>query len=582
MQLLAERAQRKGLCLSADYEPSAPTAFLGDPIRISQILTNLLGNAIKFTQAGDVDVQVTMESQNSTVNGIANVRLAVTDTGSGISPEGQAKLFQAFSQVDGSSTRVHGGTGLGLSICKQLSELMGGTIRVESLLGRGSTFSVVLPLPLQVEATAAVQTTSSLADLRVCAAISHPTTRRLVTRYLSHWGIVPRMAATEAEFLESIMTELATDERRVIALVDETFADTTDTQLLQALASDSTLEPARILRLVSLIRRADVEHDPSLSHIHVMTKPLRYKAFRDALLNMFKNKQSETQQMNLVQRTPTLSGHILLGEDNPVNQEIALLMLETLGCSVTVAQNGREVIAHAQTTPYDIILMDCQMPEMDGFEATRFIREWEQSNCRTAVPIIALTAHATPGDREQCLASGMNDYISKPFSMERLQAVLTLWLSPNRVVQNVEQPAPHQRSAPISVPIVPVSESEPQASLVVDQSAWKLITSLQRPGREDTLAKILSLYLADSQDLVDKVHQGIAAGQAQTVNQAAHSLKSRSSMLGAVSLSQLCRQFEELSRQGRLSEAQPLLAQLDSAFAHACHVFHAELEKRAA
>ncbi|OQW33477.1 MAG: hypothetical protein A4E19_03520 [Nitrospira sp. SG-bin1] len=581
VEQLAERAQRKGLCLSTEYEPSVPTAVMGDPVRIRQILTNLLGNAIKFTQAGDVGVQVTMDPQAPMENGIAAITFAVTDTGTGISPEGQAKLFQSFSQVDGSSTRVHGGTGLGLSICKQLSELMGGTISVESIIGQGSTFRVVLPLPLQANATSVAPTNSTLADLRVCAAISHPATRRLVARYLSHWRVVSRMADTEAEFLESVMTELAIDDRRVVALIDETFADTTDTQLLKALASDSALSSARILRLVSFIRRADVEQDPSLESIPVVTKPLRYEAFRDAFVNLITPKPVESPQTRLVETAPTLSGHVLLAEDNPVNQEIALLMLKTLGCSVTVVQNGRQMIAHAQTTPYDLILMDCQMPEMDGFEATRVIREWEQSHSKAARPIIALTAHATPGDREQCLASGMNDYISKPFSMEHLKTVLISWLPPTAAVKNVERLVSN-RSGTIAAPTLPEAEPEPHADLIVDQNAWESITSLQKPGKEDALAKILSLYLADSQDLVNTVRQGIVTGEADAVNQAAHSLKSRSSMLGAVSLSRLCRQVEELSRQGQLKEAELLLDQLVAAFNHANQVFRTELKRRAA
>ncbi len=578
VEQLAERAQRKHLTLSVEYDPTFPTAVMGDPIRIRQILTNLLSNAIKFTQAGDVSLTVGLDPSSFGEGPPHKIRLAVRDTGSGISAEGQAKLFQSFSQVDGSSTRVHGGTGLGLSICKQLSELMGGTIGVESTLGQGSTFWVVLCLPLQAEAAAAVPTNPSLADLRVCAAISHPSTRRLVTRYLSHWGIVPRMAATEAEFLELVMTELATDERRVIALVDETFADTTDTQLLEALASDFALQEVRILRLVSFIRRADVAQQPESAHTHLVTKPVRYEAFRDAILTLFDMKPVAPQQTHPAQTTQSLSGHVLLAEDNPVNQEIALLMLETLGCFVTVAQNGREAVDQAQTTTYDLILMDCQMPELDGFEATRLIREWEQSNSRSATPIVALTAHATPGDREQCLAAGMNEYISKPFSMDHLRGVLTSWLQPAPTQSTVEKPAPQ----PIVTLVPSTPEPESEACLIVDVKAWKSITSLQKPGKEDMLAKILTLYLADSQQLVDKLHQGMDAGDATAVNQAAHSLKSRSAVLGARSLATLCQEFETLSRQRQLTEAEPLQDQLDAAFDDASQFFRAELNKRRA
>ncbi|MGB4067156.1 MAG: response regulator, partial [Nitrospira sp.] len=224
------------------------------------------------------------------------------------------------------------------------------------------------------------------------------------------------------------------------------------------------------------------------------------------------------------------------------------------------------------------ILMDCQMPELDGFEATRLIREWEQSNSRGATPIVALTAHATPGDREQCLAAGMNEYISKPFSMDHLRAVLISWLQPALTPSTIDQLAPQ----PTVTLVAATPEPELEASLIVDVKAWKSITSLQKPGKEDMLAKILTLYLADSQQLVDTLHQGMAAGDATAVNQAAHSLKSRSAVLGALSLATLCQQFETLSRQGQLKEAEPFQDQLDAAFDHASQLFRAELNKRRA
>jgi CheY-like chemotaxis protein/HPt (histidine-containing phosphotransfer) domain-containing protein len=481
---------------------------------------------------------------------------------------------------------VHGGTGLGLSICKQLSELMGGSIGVESAIGQGSTFWVVLPLPLQDGATVGIPTDPSLAGVRVCAAISHAATSRLLTRYLSHWGICLKTVGSGAEFLAQVMTELATAGNRVIALVDETSTDMTDADLLQALRSDATLEKAKIVRLVSFIKRTEVEQDPSFGPMHYLTKPLRFHALHQALVHVVTGQPATSQQKPPVSTAPTLSGHILLGEDNPVNQEIALLMLQTLGCTVTVAQNGREVLDHAKKASYDLILMDCQMPEMDGFEATRLIREWEQQGSRPPIPIIALTAHATQGDREHCLATGMSDYLSKPFSMEQLRAVLASRLRPSSTIVKSETHPANQAAAtsplPAAAPAALPTESAADLSLVVDQKAWKSITSLQKPGKEDALAKILSLYLADSKDLVTKLRQGMADGNAQTVNQAAHSLKSRSSVLGAVSLAKLCRQFEDLSRQGQLKEAEPLLDQLDTAFAHACEVFQYELERRAA
>ena len=578
---LAERAQQKGLQLLVLYEPSVPNAVIGDSVRIRQILTNLLGNAIKFTEQGDVRVDVTMERPRINNGGTPIIRFAVTDTGTGISPEGQAKLFQSFSQVDGSSTRVHGGTGLGLSICKQLSELMGGTIGVQSLIGQGSTFWVKLPLPLQPGPGELSAPRSTLTGLRICAAVSHPPTQQLLTCYLANWGVTPLVAVTGAEFLDQVMHEVATEGGRVIALIDETFTDMTDRQLMQTLTTHSVLANARILRLVSFTRRVDVEQDPVFGNIPFVTKPLRYESLHHTLLSLLDHRHIPSPQPNTTPAlTPRLSGNVLLGEDNPVNQEIALLMLQNLGCSVTVAQTGREVIDIAKKTRYDLILMDCQMPEMDGFEATRLLREWEHvignGSSKHPIPIIAVTAHASPGDRELCLAAGMNDYLSKPFTMERLQDVLASWLQPGPAAGSAEQTESEQAAYPLKV------STGGKAGLAINRSAWNSITALQRPGQPDVLAKILSLYLVDSQQLVDTLRRGLATSEARLVNEAMHSLTSRSAVLGAVSLSDLCKQIGAISRRGPLVEAEPLLEPLEAAFADACRVFQAELERRAA
>lgn len=577
---LAERAQRKGLQLLVDYAPSVPTAVSGDPIRIRQILTNLLGNAIKFTQEGEVSVQVTLEAPTSGLNEPAHIKLAVMDTGSGISPEGQTKLFQSFSQVDGASTRVHGGTGLGLSICKQLSKLMGGTIGVESEMGKGSTFWVILPFLLQSDVPSALETDQDFSKLCLCAAVDSSSTRHVLTQYLSAWGIAPHMADSEGEFLEHIMTGLATEQGPVIAVIDERFDNQTDMEMIRTLFSDPMLQPVKIVRLVPLIKRAEVEQDTPSVRLHYVTKPIRFHPLHQALVHALADEPITTQHAPPVPVAPTLSGHILLGEDNPVNQEIALLMLQSMGCTVTVAQNGREVVDRVQQSRYDVILMDCQMPEMDGFEATTQIREWEQHASRDPIPIIALTAHATPGDREHCLSSGMSDYLSKPFSMEQLHAVLTSWLPLKPRADDDEPFASNQPGLTTSIPDAPVLAPDSDSAFIVDQSAWKSITDLQRAGKPDMLARILSLYLADSHDVVATLRQGMAEGNAQAVSQAAHSLRSRSAMLGAISLSKLCSQLEERCRQGQLKEAEPLVVPLTEAFAHASQVFQEELKRR--
>jgi signal transduction histidine kinase/CheY-like chemotaxis protein len=580
----AEHAQRKGLQLLAEYDPSAPAAVIGDPLRIRQILTNFLCNAIKFTQQGDVRVRVTVAPQQFEEAGPAIVKIAVIDTGAGISREGQAKLFQSFSQVDGSSTRVHGGTGLGLSICKQLSELMGGAIGMQSVIGEGSTFWVNIPLPLQADPGELSAPHPALAGLRICSAVSHLPTRQLLTRYLSKWGVIPRMAGTGAEFLEQVMNELATEGGRVIALIDETFTDMTDIQLMQALRSDSVLEDVGILRLVSFIRRADVEQDPVFGGIPFVTKPLCYKALYHAFLSLLDIKPAALLQSNTTSSpAPRLTGNVLLSEDNLVNQEIALLMLQNLGCSVTVAQNGREVVHTAQKTRYDIILMDCQMPEMDGFEATRLIREWERvignGDSRQPIPIIALTANAVEGDRERCLNAGMDDYLTKPFTQGQLKDILIRWLSQTDASSSQKDPesGPLHAAPESSAPTIQAEQIDSRG--VVDCTAWDLIRALKRPGHPDPLGKLLAKYVENSRQLVDQLRHAIESNDPVTLHAVAHRLKSSSALLGALTVAARCKELEALGRSHRIEGASDHFRHLERDFEAVCSIFHATLYK---
>lgn len=576
----AEPAQRKGLQIQTFYDPSIPTAVLGDPLRIRQIVTNLVSNAVTFTQTGEVTVSVTAELDEAGRTDMLNIKLAVADTGPGISIERQGDLFRSISLLDTSPARIPGGTGLGLPLCKQLTELMGGVIGVESAIGKGSTFWVSLPLPLQSATPTLIQPESTFENLCLCTAIGTASTRRVLTQYLAAWGVAPHIAESEGEFLEHIMTGLATERGPVVAVIDETFDNMTNIEIVRTLFSEPTLQTVKIIRLISLIRMAVTEQNLPSLYTHDVSKPIRFRALKQALVSALADEPSMAQHPTSAPVTPMLSGHILLGEDNLVNQEVTLLMLQSMGYRVTVAPTGREVVDHAKESGCDAILMDCQMPEMDGFEATTQIRELEERESRAPVPIIALTAHASPDDRERCRSVGMNDYVSKPFTMTQLQAVLTFWLALNPTTQGHDTPASSQPGPTTSLPTTSASVLDPDTSCSVDRNTWKSITQLQRPGEPDALAKILSLFVADSRTLVTTLRQGMADGNTQVVNQAAHSLRSRSATLGAVSLSKLCRQFEELSRQGRLTEAESLLVPLADAFDHASRIFQEELERR--
>lgn len=580
VERLAEPAQRKGLQIHTFYDPSVPTAVMGDPLRIGHILTNLLSNAITFTQTGEVTVSVTQESEGAGRKDIPRIKLDVADTGSGISIERQADVFRSCSRTDNSSIGVTGRAGLGLPLCKQLTECMGGVISLESAIGTGSTFSVILPFSLQSDPPPPVHTEPAFANLCLCAAVSSATARHLLAQYLSAWGIAPHLADTEGEFLECVMTGLATERGPVVAVIDETFDHMTDTEIVRTLFSEPTLRTVKIIRLVSLMRKADAASDMPSAHMQDVTKPIRFQALYHALRTVLTDQPPIGKETGSATDKQALSRRILLGEDNSVNREIALLMLHSMAYSVTVAHTGREVVDYAKQSSSDVILMDCQMPELDGLEATRQIREWERQASRPPIPIIALTAHATQEDRERCLAAGMSDYISKPFTLAQLHAALTFWCSLTPLTEDQESGTSGHAELLTSIQTAAPAIQDSDASLVVDQNAWKSITHLQRPGQPDALATILSLYVTDSHNLVTTLRHGMANGNSLVVQHAAHSLRSRSATLGAVSLSKLCRQFEELSRQGHLEDAEPLLTPLTAAFEHACRIFQAELERR--
>ncbi len=624
VEQLAERAQRKGLRLLCWFDPEVPTAVQGDAVRIKQVLTNLVGNAIKFTQQGEIVVRVALDDAARPENGAVPISLRVSDTGSGISQEGQAKLFQSFSQVDNSSTRVHGGTGLGLAICKQLSELMGGTIGVESELSKGSTFWVKLNLPKQAAGPAVEQSSQDrLRGVRVCGVVADPGTRRLVERYLDSWGVVPTIESTGTEALTILMDAVASGDAPVIAMVDETVPDMEPAWLLEAIRTDACFTKLPVLRLASFIHRVETEQDAKFGAIPFVTKPIRYETLRETLVGLLEAPQpalisvAETPRSRAGEAGPLMPGRVLLAEDNPVNQEVAVLMLESLGCTVEVVRTGREVVEAAQRSSYDVILMDCQMPEMDGFTATRLIRERDQPrgnvelgmrndelpeststsfipnspfmipHSRKRVPIIALTAHATPADREQCLAAGMDDYFTKPFTQEKLREVLGRWLKERPATARPSPASPPEAvprsEGPVLATVGSANAVGPEAgATTINRKAWDAITVLQRPGQPDALAKIFSLYLSDSHQLVDKLRKAVQDGEAKLVNEAAHSLKSRSAALGAVSLADLCKQLERLGRTGDLTDAPGLIKRLESEFAAACAVFSEELQKRAA
>ncbi len=430
-ELFAERAQAKGIELSVRADDSVPAAVCGDPHRLRQILMNLIGNAIKFTEGGEVAVSCsrirTAAGEASDAAPVA-LRFEVRDSGIGITPEQQVRLFYAFAQADGSTTRKFGGTGLGLAIARELTHLMAGEIGVDSEPDLGSTFWFTVTLAPAAQVPPAAVSPDALKGKRVLIVEDNPTNRAILTEQARGWGMEVEPASDGENALALLRQEAARGGGFAVALVDMKMPRMNGLELVRAIKDDAGLAPLPVIMLTSLGREGEMAAARTAGVACYLCKPVRQEELRNAIAALLEPAEGRVDAACV--RSPArtrFDGRILLAEDNPVNQAVALGMLETLGVEVDVADNGRQAVDRIAARRYDLVLMDCQMPELDGFGATAEIRRREQG-AQARVPIVALTANALEGDREICLAAGMDDYLAKPFTRERLVTVLARWL----------------------------------------------------------------------------------------------------------------------------------------------------------
>ncbi len=425
--LLAERAHRKGLELIVDVPVNLPSKLRGDPGRLRQILVNLMSNAIKFTEQGEVVVRVQILSKDEDAVGVC---FQVVDTGIGITPEAQAKIFGAFAQADTSTTRQYGGTGLGLAICERLVKLMGGQIGVESSPGEGATFWFVLELARQGSLTQPVfKRRDDLQGVRVLVVDDNATNREILHHQVGAWGMVETSAEGGPEALSQARQAAQQGRPFEVAILDMHMPHMDGITLAKTLQADPSIPPLKLLMLTSggLDNEATQATQAGIqSYLH---KPIRQSELYQTLCRLLATPVSHlTSPVFAASASLGFSGRVLVAEDNPVNQEVALAMLESLGCEVRVVDDGQAALTALAKAPFDLVLMDCQMPVLDGLTATTQWRQREQAEQRPRIPIIALTANVIKGVREACLAAGMDDYLGKPFSREQLAAVLKRWL----------------------------------------------------------------------------------------------------------------------------------------------------------
>ncbi|MBF0625716.1 MAG: response regulator [Magnetococcales bacterium] len=529
-KILSERAHRSGLEFNCFVAPNLPNKVIGDPMRVRQILINLIGNAIKFTEFGEVSVRVEQEWREG---GRVQVRFLVSDTGIGIDSETQKRLFNPFTQADSSTTREYGGTGLGLVISKQLVEAMNGHIGLHSEPAQGSRFWFSLPLEVmeQREAT----DLGWLKKMRALVVDDNETNRLILCEYLASWGTAFETASSGAMALDEVIQGRDTERPHHFLLLDMHMPGMDGITLARRIREQYGPDSPPMLLLTS----GEQPDETSLQECGIrvsLAKPVGQSRLLDSLVMVLSGDQPPGTAPGEGEGTPMprFRGRVLLVEDVFVNREVALGMLSRLGVETEVANNGREAVNLVMKEEYDLVLMDLQMPEMDGFQATHLIRAIAG---RGKVPIVAMTAHALTGDKERCLEAGMNDYLPKPVRWMDLVGMLAKWLDMDESAPPVPLPSP---TPP------PIGEGEG-----LDRGALRTLRNVLAgaPGR---FGLVLDKFLEGAPQYLAEIGTALAAGSAEGVYRPAHTLKSQSMSVGAVALSRFCKEIETAGREGHL------------------------------
>ena len=538
MKSLALRAHSKGLELACEIRPEVPEWVSGDMGRLRQVIVNLVGNAIKFTDRGEVVLRVERESD---LGDKVVFKFSVSDTGVGIPREQQVRIFEAFEQVDRSTTRRFAGTGLGLAISSRLVEFMGGRIWVESEVKVGSTFYFTAHFDKVAEKPISAATgTRQLAGRRAMIIDDNATNRRVLEAILSGWGVIWASAAGAEEAMRILQDAYENDQQFDFVLTDAHMPDVDGFELARSIKVDSRLSGTVVMMLTSGDRPGDLSRCEELGINAFLLKPIKQSELLDAVSIAMGIDRigvgSDTRSADRVELPPL---RILLAEDSLVNQKLAIGLLEKRGHTVVVANHGREALAALETETFDLILMDVQMPEMDGYDATVAIRADEKKTGQH-VPIIAMTARAMKGDRERCLEVGMDDYVSKPVRARQLDETMAVVLGA-RLREKLEEGKQVTTHGPVDW-----------------EDAMRSVD-----GDRELLADVVDAYLTESPILLQNIREAVEAAAPEQVERAAHTLKGPSRSLGGSRVFQCCWQLEQMGREGDLSKATEVLATLE-------------------
>jgi len=540
IRVLAPRAHKKGIELACHVDPGVPDALVGDPLRLRQIVVNLVGNAIKFTDQGEVVVQAQPESRHDAK---VQVHFSVKDTGIGIPPEKQQIIFEAFSQADSSTTRRYGGTGLGLAISAQLVELMGGAISVESQPGIGSTFHFTAWL--DIDAAGGEEPSGkwrSMTDLPVLVVDDNATNRRILEEVFTNWSMRPVAVDGGAAALAELEKSSRAGQSFAVVVLDGHMPDMDGFALAQRITDDQRYAGTKLVILTSAGEPEDVARCRKLNISAYLTKPVKQSELFDVVVSVLTEPVVEKPRSSKKPRSRQGGLHVLLAEDNQVNQLVATRILEKLGHQVTAVSNGREAVSAVQSGKFDVIAMDVQMPEMDGLEATAAIRRWERTT-GTHIPIIAMTAHAMKGDRERCLEAGMDGYTSKPIRINQLEQAIA-------------------KLVPTIAVNVPVSKND-NAEQGIDPKA--LLDGLD--GNRRLLNQIVRLFLADYPQRLAEIQEAIDRGDAKALARAAHALKGSVGNFAAKNAVAVAQRLESMGQNRELETAGKECVALESELA---------------
>jgi CheY-like chemotaxis protein/HPt (histidine-containing phosphotransfer) domain-containing protein len=580
---LARRAQEKGLEIACLIHPDLTSDLRGDPGRVRQILVNLVGNAIKFTHYGEIIIEAEPVEETETD---LRVRFAVQDTGIGIAYDRQSAIFDRFTQADGSTTRKYGGTGLGLTICKQLVEAMGGTIGLDSKPGVGSTFWFEIKLakqPTKKRGTGPLTLgPANLLEARILIVDDNQINRVVLKKNVEALGSRVDAVTSGAKALEILRNAHRAGDPFHIVLLDMQMPGMDGEQTARAIKSDPAVKDVKIIILTSMGQRGDAVRLEALGCSGYLLKPVKQQLLFDAIIAVLGHEEQESKSLvtrHSVAEHRKQGLRILLAEDNPINQKLAVVLLQKAGYSVDAVENGKQALEKVQSNSYNVVLMDVQMPELDGFEATHQIREWEQETGHH-IPIIAMTAHAMQGDRERCLEEGMDDYVSKPLEPKVLFSALDRWIQADQ--ETVEDEV-QDYSSPADVfsadlddglfgeegsDVLPASDTPPQDSSSVsyaDRSPVNFDSALVHfDGDRDFMMEMFKEYKEHLPARLQEIQAALEGKDASRLGRIAHNLKGVSLNFSADAVADLALKLEEMGKREDLTGASALVAQLDA------------------